>query len=137
VATKPWCKVVTPREDLREGKPLDASEFAVHLDHMRDGHFPKVYQNSERFFERIFLTKNLNKSGGRGAAPVFNAWAIAAPDCVVGWCSFISWLGRPFPLALGSLFPQGRCVWVEVKLLPARSGPLAPLDRSRLPLGHI
>jgi len=29
---KPWYKVVTPREDLREGKPLDASEFAVHLD---------------------------------------------------------------------------------------------------------
>ena len=28
---KPWYKVVTPREDLREGKPLDASEFAVHL----------------------------------------------------------------------------------------------------------
>jgi len=26
---KPWYKVVTPREDLREGKPLDASEFAV------------------------------------------------------------------------------------------------------------
>jgi hypothetical protein len=23
---KPWYKVVTPREDLREGKPLDASE---------------------------------------------------------------------------------------------------------------
>ena len=28
---KPWYKVVTPREDLREGKPLDAAEFAVHL----------------------------------------------------------------------------------------------------------
>jgi hypothetical protein len=27
---KPWYKVVTPREDLRAGKPLDASEFAVH-----------------------------------------------------------------------------------------------------------
>ena len=27
MALKPWYKVVTPREDLREGKPLDASEF--------------------------------------------------------------------------------------------------------------
>ncbi len=26
---KPWYDVVKPREDLREGKPLDASEFAV------------------------------------------------------------------------------------------------------------
>ena len=29
---RPWYKVVFPREDLREGRPLDASEFAVHLD---------------------------------------------------------------------------------------------------------
>jgi hypothetical protein len=29
---KAWYKVVNPREDLREGKPLDASECAVHLD---------------------------------------------------------------------------------------------------------
>ena len=34
---KPWYQVVTPREDLRENRPLDASEFAVHLDHIRLG----------------------------------------------------------------------------------------------------
>lgn len=56
---KPWYKVVTPREDLREGRPLDASEFAVHLDQVRDGRAPAVYQNPERFFERTFLTKGL------------------------------------------------------------------------------
>ena len=33
---KPWYDVVKPREDLRENKPLDASEFAVHLDQIRD-----------------------------------------------------------------------------------------------------
>ena len=32
---KPWYQVVNPREDLRDGRPLDASEFAVHLDHIR------------------------------------------------------------------------------------------------------
>jgi len=31
MALKPWHKVVTPREDLLEGKLLDAAEFAVHL----------------------------------------------------------------------------------------------------------
>ncbi len=56
---KPWYKVVTPREDLREGKPLDASEFAVHLDHVRDGRAPVVYQDPQQFFERTFLTKSL------------------------------------------------------------------------------
>jgi len=43
---KAWYKVVTPREDLREGKPLDASEFAVHLDQVREGLSPADYQRS-------------------------------------------------------------------------------------------
>jgi hypothetical protein len=45
---KPWYKVVSPREDLRDRKPLDASEFAVHLEQVRDGRAPKVYQISGR-----------------------------------------------------------------------------------------
>jgi len=56
---KPWYKVVVPREDLREGKPLDASEFAVHLDQIRDKRAPEVYQLPEQFFERTYLTKGL------------------------------------------------------------------------------
>lgn len=59
MALRPWYRVVTPREDLREGKPLDASEFAVHLDQVRDGRAPAVYQKPERFFERTYLTKGL------------------------------------------------------------------------------
>ncbi|MBU9576477.1 ATP-binding protein [Burkholderia multivorans] len=59
MAIKPWYKVVTPREDLREDRPLDASEFAVHLDQVRDRRAPEVYQNPARFFERTFLTKGL------------------------------------------------------------------------------
>ncbi len=59
VALKPWYKVVSPRQDLRDGKPLDASEFAVHLDQIREGRAPRVYQNPREFFERTFLTKNL------------------------------------------------------------------------------
>lgn len=57
---KPWYKVVTPREDLREGRPLDASEFAVHLDQVRDGRAPEVYQKPKDFFERTYLTQNLS-----------------------------------------------------------------------------
>ena len=45
---KPWYRVVTPREDLREGKPLDASEFAVHLDQVRDKRAPSDYQDPKR-----------------------------------------------------------------------------------------
>src|SRR5882724_4457236 len=57
---KPWYKVVSAREDLREGKPLDASEFAVHLDDVRNGSAPADYQKPDRFFARTYLTKNLS-----------------------------------------------------------------------------
>src|SRR5438552_6111846 len=59
MSLKPWYKCVTPRADLREGKPLDASEFAIHLDQVREGRAPADYQKPERFFERTYLTKNL------------------------------------------------------------------------------
>jgi hypothetical protein len=56
---KPWYQVVTPREDLRENRPLDASEFAVHLDHIRDHRAHPDYLEPGRFFDRTYLTKSL------------------------------------------------------------------------------
>jgi hypothetical protein len=56
---KPWYDVVKPREDLREGRPLDASEFAVHLDKVRLGNAPDDYKIPQRFFDRTYLTGHL------------------------------------------------------------------------------
>lgn len=56
---KPWYHVVLPRDDLREGKPLDAPEFAAHLDKVRDKVAPRDYQDPVRFFDRTYLTRNL------------------------------------------------------------------------------
>ena len=56
---KPWYQVVTPREDLRDNRPLDASEFAVHLDHIRLGRAHEDYVNPQRFFARTFMTASL------------------------------------------------------------------------------
>jgi hypothetical protein len=56
---KPWYQVVTPREDLRDGRPLDASEFAVHLDHIRDRRAHEDYVKPDRFFQRTYITKSL------------------------------------------------------------------------------
>ena len=47
---KPWFEVVKPREDLREGRPLDASEFAVHLDQVRERRGSPDYFEPVRFF---------------------------------------------------------------------------------------
>src|SRR6267154_166641 len=65
MALKPWYKAVTPREDLREGRPLDAAEFAVHLDQVRDGRAPSDYQRPEQFFERTYLTQTLTTLGAQ------------------------------------------------------------------------
>lgn len=62
---KPWYHVVSPREDLREGKPLDASEFAVHLDHIRENRAHADYVNPERFFDRTYLTASLLDLGSQ------------------------------------------------------------------------
>lgn len=61
MALKPWYKVVTLREDLREGRSLDASEFAVHLDQIRDARAPDDYRDPARFFDRTFLTAALKE----------------------------------------------------------------------------
>ncbi|MCT7957354.1 ATP-binding protein [Laspinema palackyanum] len=63
MALKPGYKIegLIPREDLREGKPLDAAGFAVHLDQVRDNRAPADYQEPERFFERTYLTKYLTE----------------------------------------------------------------------------
>lgn len=63
---KPWYDVVKPREDLREGKPLDASEFAVHLDKVRlkSGNISKDYTDPARFFDRTYLTDSLIAMSG-------------------------------------------------------------------------
>jgi hypothetical protein len=59
MALKPWQTVITPREDLREGRPLDASEFAVHLDAVHSGNAPKIYTQPEQFIRHTYLTRNL------------------------------------------------------------------------------
>ena len=56
---RPWFRVVDPRHDLKENRPLDASEFAVHLDQIREGRAREDYQKPERFFERTYMTKTL------------------------------------------------------------------------------
>jgi len=79
---KPWFHVIPPREDLREGKPLDASEFAVNLQDILEARAHKDYQAPERFFDRTYLTNNLKDLAAQAVrrlsgievqtSPVFN-----------------------------------------------------------------
>lgn len=60
-ALRPWHQVAVPREDLRLGIPLDAREFAIHLDQVIDGRAPRDYVDPERFFARTYLTDAFRK----------------------------------------------------------------------------
>ena len=59
MALKPWYKVINPLEDLREGKALVVSEFAVHLDQIRDQSGHEDYTRPDRFFNSTYLTEGL------------------------------------------------------------------------------
>jgi hypothetical protein len=61
MALKPWYNVVTPREDLREGRPLDASEFAVNLGRITDPNTAVDYRDPKTFFDRTYMTKSLTE----------------------------------------------------------------------------
>ena len=63
MALKPWYKIVTPRDDLKEGRPLDAAEFAINLDLVRNGLASEDYLDPKQFFKRTYLTENLTGLG--------------------------------------------------------------------------
>jgi hypothetical protein len=56
---EPWYKVTQPREELRQGRSLDPSEFAVHLDQIASGTAPEDYKQPDKFFHRTFFSKAL------------------------------------------------------------------------------
>jgi predicted AAA+ superfamily ATPase len=62
---KPWYQVVTPREDLRKNRSLEASEFAVNLGHIHDqrAEVPEVYSDPVQFFSRTLITGSLRELG--------------------------------------------------------------------------
>jgi predicted AAA+ superfamily ATPase len=56
---EPWYKVVIPRQELREGRSLDPSEFAVHLEQVVAGTAPRDYVEPAKFFARNYFSKSL------------------------------------------------------------------------------
>ena len=58
---RPWSEEVKPRQDLIDGVPMDAAEFAVHLDqvHTRAAGVHPDYLEPDRFFARTYVTGSL------------------------------------------------------------------------------
>jgi len=56
---EPWYKVALPRKELREGRSLDPSEFAVHLDQIVNSTAPEEYRDPAKFFARTYFASAL------------------------------------------------------------------------------
>ncbi len=63
---KPWFEVVTPHEDIREGR-LSEAIFAANLWAVVNGTAPDVYLDAKAFFEKTYLTKGLENVLGKTA----------------------------------------------------------------------
>lgn len=55
----PWYKVVTPRQEVREGRSFDPDEFAIALEQVVAGNAPDDYKDPVKFFARNYFTRAL------------------------------------------------------------------------------
>ena len=60
----PWYRVVTPRNEVREGRSFNPDEFAIDLDQVVNGTAPLDYRDPEQFFSRTFFTQALKEHTG-------------------------------------------------------------------------
>ena len=61
---QPWYKVVTPREEVRNGRSFNPDEFAIHLEQIVAGSAPEDYKDPAKFFARSVFTRALREHTG-------------------------------------------------------------------------
>ena len=60
----PWYRVVTPREEVREGRSFSPDEFAIALEQVVAGTAPPDYTDPAQFFSRTVFTRALREHAG-------------------------------------------------------------------------
>lgn len=61
---RPWYKVVTLREEVREGRSFSPDEFAIALEQVLSGTAPQDYSDPVQFFSRTCFTRALTEHSG-------------------------------------------------------------------------
>ena len=61
---QPWYKVVTPRQEVREGRSFSPDEFAIALEQVVAGTAPADYRDPAQFFSRTCFTRALTEHAG-------------------------------------------------------------------------
>ena len=62
--TPPWYRVVTPRQEVREGRSFSPDEFAIALEQVVAGKAPADYCDPSQFFSRTCFTRALKDHVG-------------------------------------------------------------------------
>src|SRR5437867_956038 len=60
----PWYRIVTPRQEVREGRSFNPDEFAIALEQVVAGKAPEDYRDPEKFFLRTCFTRALKEHAG-------------------------------------------------------------------------
>ena len=60
----PWYRVVTLREEVREGRSFSPDEFAIALEQVVAGTAPADYTDPAQFFSRTYFTRALKEHAG-------------------------------------------------------------------------
>ena len=61
---QPWYRVVTPREEVREGRSFSPDEFAIALEQVVAGTAPSDYSDPAQFFSRTYFSRALTEHSG-------------------------------------------------------------------------
>src|SRR3974377_327664 len=61
---EPWYKLVTPREEVRQGRSFNPDEFAMALEQVVAGTAPDDYKKPDQFFARTCFTRALIDNSG-------------------------------------------------------------------------
>ena len=61
---EPWYKVVTLRQEVREGRSFSPDEFAIALEQVVAGTAPPDYSDPAQFFSRTCFTRALTEHSG-------------------------------------------------------------------------
>jgi len=62
--SEPWYKIVTLREEVREGRSFSPDEFAIALEQVVAGTAPDDYRDPTKFFSRTCFTRALKDHAG-------------------------------------------------------------------------
>ena len=60
----PWYRVVTLRQEVREGRSFSPDEFAIALEQVVAGTAPPDYRDPTQFFSRTYFTRALTEHSG-------------------------------------------------------------------------